>query len=49
MLWSHKRAPTLQGVHIPYFWLIFLYKVRVYSNECPPWSEFHLANEAIEV
>ena len=46
ILWSHKRAPTLKGVHTPYFWLNFLYKVHVYSNECPPWSEFYLANEA---
>ena len=36
---SHKRAPT------PYFWCNFLYRVKVYSNESPPWSELCVAFE----
>ena len=36
---SHKRAPT------PYFWCNFLYRVKVYSNEFPPWSELCVAFE----
>ena len=36
---SHKRVPT------PYFWCNFLYRVKVYSNESPPWSELCVAFE----
>ena len=30
---THKRAP------IPCFWPNFLYRIKVYLNERPPWSE----------
>ena len=30
---THERAPT------PNFWPNFLHRVKVYSNERPPWSE----------
>ena len=35
----HERAPT------PFFWPNFLYRVKVYSNERPPWSELHVEFE----
>ena len=35
-----KRAP------IPYFWHIFLYRVKVYSNEALHWSKLCVGNEA---
>ena len=28
----------------PYFWPNFLYRVKFYSNELPPWSELCVAN-----
>ena len=38
---SHKRALTLS------VWLNFLSRVKVYSNEHPPWSELYLANKTL--
>ena len=26
----------------PYFWPNFLYRVKVYFNECPPWSKLRV-------
>ena len=46
ILWSQERAPTLERAPTPYFCFNFLYRVLVYSNECPPWSEFQAANKA---
>ena len=36
--YSCERAPT------PYFRPSFLYRIKVYSNEHPPWSKLHMAN-----
>ena len=33
-----KSAHSRKSAH-PYFWPNFLYTVKVYSNERPPWSE----------
>ena len=34
-----KECPLMKEHPPPYFWPNFLYRVKVYSNECPPWSE----------
>ena len=36
---THERAPT------PYFLPNFLYRIKVYSNERPPWSELRVEFE----
>ena len=35
---SHERAPTHERVPTPYFWHNFLYMVKVYLSERPPWT-----------
>ena len=40
MLQSRERVPTLERVLTAYFWPNFQYRVRAYSNEYSPWSEF---------
>ena len=43
--WSGERVPTLKRVLTPYFRPNFLFRVKVYLNEHPPWSKLHVANE----
>ena len=49
-LWNYcslaKAAPTLKRVLTPYYWPDFLYRVKIYSNKCPRWSELCVDNEA---
>ena len=40
-----KECPSSKAYM--YFWSNFLYKVKVYSNECPLWSELRMTNECI--
>ena len=40
--WSRESVPTHERGPTPYFWPIFLYKVKVYSNERPLWNELHV-------
>ena len=41
-----KECPLTIASLAPYFWPNFLYRVKLYSNECPPRSELRVANEA---
>ena len=36
---------TRESVPTPYFWMNFLYRVKVYLNERPPWSELGMELE----
>ena len=36
-------GPGDEAKPTPYFWSNFLYRVKVYSNECPSQNELHVA------
>ena len=40
-----KSSHLWKSAHPLYLWANFLYRVKVYSNERPPWSELHVEFE----
>ena len=42
--WTSESAPTLQRVLKPYLWSKLLYRIKLYSNERPSWSELRPSN-----
>ena len=41
---SRKSIHSRKSAH-PLLWPIFLYRVKVCTNECPPWSKLHVEFE----
>ena len=42
---NQEKWPTHVRVPTPYFWPNFLYGIKVYLNERPPWSNLHVELE----